>query len=247
MANIKTSYEIDELKNINLNVSKEEIFKNLNDENCDDFLKIFSIINIDKIIDVEQSHIFLFHLTNHSNPLREAVALKLEELFFSDSFQFFDETNKKQLLKALIDINPNICRVICSIIASCENLQKELNEPILLQIEESILKIKNYQEENKDYFDDKIKNKKNHAKNKILFSLYWLLEAFSYCVDEKYNSRVLEILNFSMKFCDYTIREKTAKIISRIDYAPNELLQIAKNDQNFYVKNQVYDKINFED
>ena len=34
------------------------------------------------------------------------------------------------------------------------------------------------------------------------------------------------------------------KILNKLDNAPEDLLKIAKQDQNFYVKNQVYDKIN---
>ena len=66
------------------------------------------------------------------------------------------------------------------------------------------------------------------------------------CNLKKNNSQALEIINETIKFNDYTIREKTAKILVKLDNLPNELLQIAKNDQNFYVKNQVCDKINFE-
>ena len=247
MVNLKTSYQIDELRELNLNISQEEIFSNLSNENCDDFLKIFSIINIEKIDNIDQAHIFIHHLTNHSNPLREAVALKLDELFTAKKFEYYDDKILEQYLKALTDINPNICRVICNILSINSVISEKLQASILSEIKKSILKIKEYQEDSGDFFDNNIRNKKNHAKNKILFSLYWLLEGLSYCRCEKYNSEVLEILKFTINFCDYTIREKTAKILAGFTNAPYDLLQIAKNDQNFYVKNQVYDKINFED
>ena len=69
----------------------------------------------------------------------------------------------------------------------------------------------------------------------------------SVCYCNKYNSEVLEILKYTINFTDYTIREKTAQLLATIDNAPIELLQKAKLDENFYVKNQVYGKINFEE
>ena len=66
-------------------------------------------------------------------------------------------------------------------------------------------------------------------------------------MSEKTNSEALEIVKQTIKFNDYTIREKTAKILANIENVPNELLKIANEDINFYVKNQVYDKINFEE
>ena len=55
----------------------------------------------------------------------------------------------------------------------------------------------------------------------------------------------LEIVNFAINFYDYTIREKGAKILAKMEKPPSELLQKAKSDQNFYVKNLVYGKIDY--
>ena len=57
------------------------------------------------------------------------------------------------------------------------------------------------------------------------------------------NAEVLEIIKFALDFYDYTIREKGAKILAKFKNSPSELLQKAKSDQNFYVKNLVYGKI----
>ena len=62
-----------------------------------------------------------------------------------------------------------------------------------------------------------------------------------------FDRTILKFLNYTIDFCDYTIREKTAKLLTKFDNLPLEILQKAKSDQNFYVKIQVYDKMNHED
>ena len=235
----KTSYNLDELQNLKLDFSKEEIIKNLQNE-CEDFIKIFSIINLEKIDSIDEAQLLFLHLTNHPAPIREIVALKLEEIYED---KFFSNFIKEQFLKSIIDINPNVCRAICSIISKSEFLKNELTPEIITKINTLLLEIKENDRELGGFYDNAQKVRKNHAKNKKLFSLYWFLEALSICHVEKYNSQALEIIKETIKFNDYTIREKTAKILLNMQNCPNELLQIAKNDQNFYVKNQVCDKI----
>lgn len=243
----KTSYTIDELLNINLEIKDDEIFDNLERKDCHDFLKIFSILNIKKIDSDNQAQILLFHLTDHSNPIREMSAIKLEEVVLMNDEFFINEYAIKQFSKGLIDINPNICRAICNIIQNSKNIKEKIEPLIIEDIEILIKNIKEYEITHNDKFSDNCINRKNHAKNKKLFSLYWLLEGLSICLSKKYNSQALEIINYTINFTDYTIREKTAKILAIIENPPHELLQKAKNDQNFYVKNIVCDKMNFEE
>ena len=239
----KTSYKTSELQDINLEIEQEEIIKNLKNES-EDFIKIFSIINLEEFKNIEEAELLFKHLANHPTPIREAVALKLEEIYED---KFFNDFIKEQFLKSIIDINPNVCRAICSIISKSEFLKNELCAEIIDKINVLLDEIKKNDKELGGFYDDAQKVRKNHAKNKKLFSLYWFLEALSNCHVKKHNSQVLEIIKETIKFNDYTIREKTAKILMNLENYPIELLQIAKNDQNFYVKNQVYDKINFED
>lgn len=245
MSNVlKTSYDIDELENLELDFSHEQIFENLKNDTCEDFVKIFSIINLKEFKSLDEVHILFNHLTNHPTPIREVVALKLEEIYDEN---FFDEYIKEQFLKSIIDINPNVCRAICNIIVKSPILMDELTNCLISRINKLLCEIKDNDKELGGFYDDATKVRKNHAKNKKLFSLYWFLEGLSLCNVKKYNSAALEIVNQTIKFNDYTIREKTAKILNKLDDVPRDLLKIAKNDQNFYVKNQVYDKINFED
>ena len=245
MDNEKNSYSIEEIKNINLdNMTYDEIIQNIKSDFVHDFLKIFSVINIE-ILNQDLANALINNLTNRPNPIREAVALKIEELYQNE--YFINEISKEQLIKAIVDINPNVSRSICNIIQENNELQEYILDDLLKKINLTIQDIKNFEKENKDFFSLKAKNNKSHAKNKLLFSLYWLLEALSLCDVKKYNSEVLKILKFTIHFSDYTIREKTAKILANMNNAPDELIQLVKNDQNFYVKNQVYDKMNNED
>ncbi len=225
----------------------KDIISILQKEESDDFEKIFSIINLSNFSSQDDFNIFINHLTRHSTPVREITAYKLEEFISDFRIYFFSDISKNKLLDAIIDINPNISRAVCNVINLLDELKPFFESKIIERINALLLEIKEYQDNTGDLFDNNKKNRKNHAKNKKLFALYWYLEALCVCLTNKNNSKIIEILKNTIKFCDYTIREKTAKILVNINNAPLELLQIAKNDQNFYVKNQVYDKIDFED
>ncbi|MCD8023999.1 MAG: hypothetical protein LUE64_00505, partial [Candidatus Gastranaerophilales bacterium] len=85
------------------------------------------------------------------------------------------------------------------------------------------------------YVENSLKSKKNHAKNRLTFNLYWLLETIS-VLEGDFD---IQILTKTSSFIDYTIREKTALILSKMDNPPIELLRKLKNDKNIYVKNQL--------
>ena len=223
-------------------------FCNVNNlSNDEQFKLIFELMELDKLTGQKEADCFIDYLTSHPTPIREAVAYKLEEFIAQNPDYFKSDLAVSKMLDAISDINPNISRVMCNIIEKNETISGMLISKIIDRIDEIISKIKSYEKENKDFFQNKIKNKKNHAKNKLLFSLYWYLEALSYCNINNYKERLLKILNYTIDFCDYTIREKTAKILNKLDNPPLELLQKAKYDQNFYVQIQVYDKMNNED
>ncbi len=218
-----------------------EIFENLKKDDLDDFTKISSIINIEKIENSEDFKILIYHLTNHPTPIREIVAIKLEEISKHNIEFFVNDDLKEQLLNAVIDINPNVSRAICSILENNEKLVDFIFDDL-------ILKTKNTMNEIKEILNSKEpKTKKSHAKNKKVFAFYWFLEAISSTKTIKNNAEALEIVNFALDFPDYTIREKGAKILTKIQSPPLKLLQKAKSDQNFYVKNLLCGKIDYDE
>ena len=218
---LKEKYTNNELLELNLDIDYENCLANIKNNNCDDFLKIFSIISLETVKNQEDAEILIECLTNHSTPLREACAFKIEELTNDNSEYFLSEFSQNKFLNAIIDINPNVSRAICNILKNNSNLA--------------------------DFLDNKIKNTKNHAKNKKLFSLYWYLEALAICVTKRHEKKVVKILENTINFLDFTIREKTALVALKLGDIAKEILQKAKQDQNFYVKNLVYDKIIHED
>ena len=226
---------LNEVKYIN-NLSNDELFD-----------LIFEVVGLNKLVNQEHADILMSYLTDNPAPLREASAYKIEEMIASSPEFFKTELAKQKFLDAISDINPNISRIICDIIKNNDFVSGMLIDDIIERVSAIITKIQNYQEENSDFFQNKIKNKKNHVKNKLLFSLYWYLEALSNCNITEYEEKILKILNYTIDFCDYTIREKTAKLLTKFANPPYEILQKAKSDQNFYVKIQVHDKIKVED
>ncbi len=211
------------------------------------FSKIFEIVEIEQVASCQEAQKLIYYLTNHPSPLREACALKLEEICPKFYNYFLDDFSKNKFLDALIDINPNICRAMCSIISNVKQIADLLELDIVLKIKDLLKEIMSCENTCKDFFLISVKNTKSHAKNKKIFALYWLLEALFFSFSGKYNSEVLEILIVTINFNDFTIREKTAQLLKKTANPPLELLKKAKRDQNFYVKIQVYDKINFDD
>jgi len=245
MDNIKKEkYTSKELLELDFEPTYEEIFEILKNEQKEDFAKIFAILNLEKINSQKDADIFINLLTNQPNPIREITALKIEEL--NETKYYLNEFALNKITDAIIDINPNVCRAICNFIENNKPIAEKIEEKLLTNIETIIEKIKKYEKENRDFFNNKIKDKKNHAKNKLLFALYWTLEALSICLSEKNHEKIIENLKYLIKFNDYTIREKTVKIITKIPSIPKDLIQLAKNDVNFYVKNHIYDKISKE-
>ena len=138
--------------------------------------------------------------------------------------------NYDVFLQAIIDINGNICR---NIIAAIDNLKiyPEFCEYFTTQLtnltKDLIRKVGEF-----DLSDGKYKV------NKEVFKLYWCLETI-YQFTNSINSAILkEILQETKSVGDYTIREKTAKILSKLtcDEDLNEIKLQLKNDKNYYVR-----------
>ena len=78
----------------------------------------------------------------------------------------------------------------------------------------------------------------------MYFKLYWCLEALAENFNQSFNQEnLVKILAENAECVDYTIREKVAKILVKMQNPPEELYQKMKNDENYYVKLNFYDKI----
>ncbi len=217
---------------------KDEILSLL--ENGDEFEKPVAIMALENLCNKNEADLLINNLTGCDGRIREASALKISEFLKNSEIApyFFDERSLETILNGIMDINPNVGRALIDGIKECQPLQKLILPKLIDRILNIIEKLKALSDT--PYADNKLKNTKNHAKNKIVFNLYWALEALYYTDFNNFTQeKLLDILNFTSGYIDYTIREKTAKILSKMNEQPSDLLQKLKNDKNFYVKNQL--------
>lgn len=217
---------------------KDEILSLL--ENGDEFEKPVAIMSLESLCNKKEADLLINNLTGCDGRIREASALKISEFLKNSEIApyFFDERSLETILNGIMDINPNVGRALIDGIKECQPLQKLILPKLIDRILNIIEKLKALSDTL--YADNKLKNTKNHAKNKIVFNLYWALEALYYTDFNNFTQeKLLDILNFTSGYIDYTIREKTAKILSKMNEQPSDLLQKLKNDKNFYVKNQL--------
>lgn len=189
--------------------------------------KQIAALNLPEIESNEDAKILVSNLVGQDGKVREAVAFKVNELFKNPSFRGFfnDEKIYALLLQGIMDINGNVCRQIVELTIDYDfgqYLCKYLPKCII----DILLEIKKIDAESKQY----VISKRN-------FQLYWALEALYNIIDKIELNKVKNILLQSGVFYDYTIREKIAKILTKVDDSElSELKNNLKNDENYYVR-----------
>lgn len=187
-----------------------------------------AILKLDKIYSCQDAEIIIQNLIQCDGKIREAISFRLPQ-FFKEEPQFFVNSHDI-LLEAIVDINGNICR---NTIAALEFLKpydgftEVFSNKLLDKIPNVLNKVKNF-----DIQDGKYKI------NKDTFKLYWYLECLNEFSQFIPIENLKQILKDSACINDYTIREKTAKILTKIS-SDVELLKIRKqlqNDENYYVR-----------
>lgn len=187
-----------------------------------------SALKLNSINSQKEADIFVSNLTGCDGKIREAVSFRLQE-FVCRKPQFFTKFTDK-FLDAVIDINGNICRNTISAIKYLKN-DKEFCLDFCRKLTDRTLILSDIVS-NFDLQDGKYKV------NKEIFKLYWYLETiyeFSEFIPAK---TLVEILSKTKSINEYTIREKTAKILTK-DFQNDELLKIKKElkqDKNYYVR-----------
>ncbi len=185
-------------------------------------------LKLDSINSKAEAEIFINNLTGCDGKIREAVSFRLKEFLPQNPYFYVDCVDK--FLDATIDINGNICRNTIESIQSLKPFQEftsdfcaklaqktlEIIPPILaFHIQEGKYKI-----------------------NKEVFKLYWYLETISFFTEFIDTETLFNILSKTKNISDYTIREKTAKILSKIEKSPKfaTLKSELKQDKNYYVQ-----------
>lgn len=207
--------------------SHNEIISVMQTEN--DFEKQICILKLDTVLSQEEAKLLVFQLTGHHGLIREAAAIKINEFIQNKNLKHLFETSYviESLLKGINDINPNICRLMCSILpVLLEN--KELKQLFLNGLYKRFYEV----------FEELEKLKRSTWYTKKLFNLYWCLEALAN-LKPQIDNDFEKIIEQASEIKDYTIREKTAMVLSKQLESSTKIEEIKnnlKNDENFYVR-----------
>ncbi|MBQ3101573.1 hypothetical protein IJC60_01075 [bacterium] len=214
---------------LNGNFEYSNIISCLESDNED--LKPYALLELQEIKSQEDFDIIVSNLTGHDGRIRELVSSKICEIHCGN----FAHLHFSLFLDALCDVNPNVSRNIVKFISSNE---LPLNDFLIDRI---FIIMQDIEANSKP---KKWRTQKNHLLNKMYFKLYWCLEALAENFEQSFNKdKLLEILAENSECVDYTIREKVAKILCKMKNPPPDLYQKMKNDVNYYVKLNFYDKI----
>lgn len=208
---------------------------NYSHEDLIEFLKSGSVaqkqaaaLKLETINNQNEAQIFIRNLTGCDGKIREAISFRLPE-FVRKNSEFFTQYTDI-LLDAIIDINGNICRNTISslkFLKNDEQFQKDFCAKLCKNTLNLAKKAKTF-----DIQDGKYKI------NKEIFKLYWYLETMSEFTEYIDKSSLLDIIMETKSIFDYTIREKTAKILSKLEQYQefSEIRKELKQDKNYYVR-----------
>jgi len=197
-------------------------------KNGSDVEKQIAALKLDKINSQEEAGILMNNLTGCDGKIREAVSFRLKE-FLQDNPQLYIKYSDI-FIEAVIDINGNICRNTIYALQYLKEYNTFSHEFCTKLKEKTIPSAKKVKEFNIQEGKYKI--------NKEIFKLYWYLETIYEFSDFYKISDLKQIILETKDIAEYTIREKTAKILSKID-KDKELKQIQqelKYDSNYYVR-----------
>jgi len=211
--------------------TRSELFELLQNGNIAQ--KQIAVLKLEEINSKEEARILVSNLTGQDGKIREAVSMKLCEFMNNKKFlpYFQNSENYPVFLDAVTDINGNICR---NIIASIENLKNDEDFctyfcPALAELTLNLIEAV----EKTVFCGDG-----NYKVNKQAFKLYWCLETIYEFCDKMNFEKLKEIIIRASKIGEYTIREKTAKILTRgfEDAQLQEIKICLQNDPNYYVR-----------
>jgi len=202
--------------------------------------KQFSALSLDCLNNAYEGKVLVSNLTGCDGKIREAVALKINQLLTANptGFSLYVYHYPEIFADASIDINANICRLVINsvkILKNDDNFKKVYLAKILNYINETFAEI-----------DKFIYKDKKYVINKQLFKLYWCLESLKLFVNDVPGTTLHGILERASLETEYTIREKVAQIlILTNDDTYSDLINKMSNDENYYVKEAFNTKSRF--
>ena len=202
-----------------------ELLKMLNNGNIAECQ--IAALKFDKVESDIDALALMNNLTGCDGKIREAVALRINQLIVSnpETREFFNFP--LVFADATIDINANICRLV---VDSAKLLKEDADfTQIYLQ------RILEFTQEAFDELDKFIFRDKKYVINKQLFKLYWCLETLQNFYMDIEKTTLEAILNKGAEQNEYTIREKVAQVVKLSKCFP-ELGEKLKFDENYYVR-----------
>lgn len=213
----------------------EEIMINL--VKTDNIKKHISIINLNEIRNEKDAKILVSNMINEEGIIRESVANKVSELIKDKRYNKYFQSYEiiEVIIKAVNDMNPNVSRIVSGFLDKFEE-----QEILLDRLIEKGLKVSKEIEE----YKKNDRKEKSYKKNKKQFELYWSLEGIANLSIGVIGEDLKELLKYGSVYDDYTIREKVAKIIIKIeekrrDKDIKEIENKLRLDNNFYVKRYI--------
>lgn len=195
----------------------------------DDLQKQLCLIELDALFNQTEADILVSNLTDNPGPVRETCSFKVFDLIQCSEYKKYFQTREilDSFSRAVTDINPSVSRNAVEIIKHVNDVDYIYNK-IISEINKTLSEF-NVNSSNHSYDT----NKKN-------FNLYWNLEAVISLSSEIIPGKeIVSILNVTAASGDYTIREKTAKLLSVINCEKidaKSALELLKNDENIYVR-----------
>lgn len=214
------------LKLCETNYSHEELIRLISSENIVE--KQIAVLSLNEIKSLNDAMILGSNLVGQDGKIREAVAFKINEFIINPTYSQYFENEKiyEILFEGIMDINGNVCRQIVGLCNENKGFKKYLCEKLPERLKKILVKI-----------EDLCADEKQYVISKRNFQLYWALEALFNCIDEIQIGLISDILSETAEFEDYTIREKTAKILSKLNNQEFvKLKNSLKNDENYYVR-----------
>ena len=203
----------------------EELLEMLNNGNIAE--RQIAALKFDKVESEIDALALMNNLTGCDGKIREAVALRINQLVATESecrsyFNF-----PLVLADATIDINANICRLV---VDSAKLLKKESDFTHIY-----VQRILEFTQDAFDELDRFIFRDKKYVINKQLFKLYWCLETLQNFYMDIEKSTLETILSKGAEQNEYTIREKVAQVV-KLSGDFQELAEKLKFDENYYVR-----------
>ena len=208
------------------NFSKDELLEMLKSGNIPQ--KQLASLLLENVENEDEAKILISNLTGCDGKIREAVALKINQILTKDEtarsfFASFAET----FADAAIDINANICRLVVDSVVFLKS-DDEFSSKYVKKIVDFAL-------EALDTLDKFIFRDKKYVINKQIFKLYWCLETLKDFTQKVQVADLERIIERSAAQKEYTIREKVAEILVLHNIKP-EITEKLKNDENYYVR-----------